>query len=134
MRIRKYIPHDITELSDTDNVWINMGDCEFEEKGYEPDSIRINGFAIIHGKATELIEINVLLKDEQTGEYWELPTEIVPRPDVTECVNDGVNYDYSGFSVDFSSSKMNFESHDYSVYLLYSANNETYLLDCEMSI
>lgn len=134
MRIKEFVPQEVVELSVSDGVCVNLDTCTYEVKGYEADSIKISGYAIVPGRATELIDINVVLKDEQTDEYYILPTSIVLRTDVTEGINDGTNYDYSGFDVDLNESLFDLENNEYSVLVLYSVNNNTYLLNSEQMI
>ena len=63
------------------------------------DYVCISGWLLKQGQQVDKVEIRVLLRNLNTGEYLVLPTDVIERSDVTEYINDGKDYNYCGFSV-----------------------------------
>lgn len=64
----------------------------------DPDKT-ISGWVIKDSEQINSNAIKVVLIDIETDNKYVLPTQIEIREDVTEHLNDGNNYDYSGFKV-----------------------------------
>ncbi|KRN32080.1 hypothetical protein QS460_05710 [Liquorilactobacillus mali] len=61
-------------------------------------TLDINGWIIKKGTHINSVSIKVALKNKSNS-YSLLPTVVTTRPDVTSTIDDGTNYNYSGFSV-----------------------------------
>jgi hypothetical protein len=61
-------------------------------------TLDVNGWIIKKETPINSISITVALKNSDNS-YFLLPTVVTTRPDVTNTIDDGTNYDYSGFSV-----------------------------------
>ena len=61
--------------------------------------IRIKGWIIERHHETLPVEIDVVLREEETGKGFLLPTVLTFRDDVTAEMDDGTNYDWAGFEV-----------------------------------
>lgn len=59
------------------------------------DNFEVKGWIIKKKENIKNVSINIMLKDD--NKFYVLPTKIVKREDVTEKLNDGVNYNFSGF-------------------------------------
>ena len=59
--------------------------------------VYVHGWFFEDGNPTFLRTFNVVLKDNETGKYYSLPTMMEVRKDVTAFVDDGLNYDQAGF-------------------------------------
>ena len=63
------------------------------------DFVCISGWIFKPGEEVDRVVIRIILKNTVTGECLVLPTDVVERTDITQYMDDGNNYDYSGFSV-----------------------------------
>lgn len=97
-----------------------------EESGDFFNYLSMGGYAYKPGTDIESASINILAQDTDTGIYYVLPTEIEVREDITESVNDGHNYDYSGFKCVVYKSKL---PKHFNLYILYQCNGEKILVD-----
>lgn len=70
---------------------------KIEEFDDSYDFISITGYAYIPGESIDYSNIQVLAHDMKKQVYYKLPTEIVLKKEITQGMNDGYNYDYSGF-------------------------------------
>lgn len=61
-------------------------------------TLDINGWIIKKKAHINNVSIKIALKNKYNS-YYLLPTTIITRPDVTNTIDDGTNYNYSGFSV-----------------------------------
>lgn len=120
MRIKELDLSQTLQSSSNDNFQYWFDKKEIQKNTDTSCQIVLQGWVLCHGQASSNIAIHVLLTDTNTGQTYQLPTAIVNRPDVTEEMADGVNYDYSGFSVNVSSpnSVIN-ESTQYQISFLY---------------
>jgi Orthoreovirus membrane fusion protein p10. len=57
----------------------------------------INGWFIEEGVPSGHSKFNIVLRSVNTGDYYRIPTKILVRSDVTKNLNDGINYNQSGF-------------------------------------
>ncbi|MCD8075951.1 MAG: hypothetical protein LUF27_13160 [Lachnospiraceae bacterium] len=89
----------------------------------EPDSIQIWGWAISTEKDTEYFDSWVLLRAEESGEYFRIPTAVQTRTDVTEVLGNGeFNYDNSGFYAQVETKRLGQGS--YEVCLAYNVHSD----------
>ena len=70
-----------------------------DEISVTKDYVQISGWILKSGTGVNSVAIKVGIRDLDTGELSILPTDVIERPDVTEMMNDGNDYNYSGFSV-----------------------------------
>lgn len=89
------IPVDASEYRfDLENVaW------EKDEISITKDYVYIDGWLIKPGEQVNKAAIKVVIKKSNTDMYYILPTDLIERKDVTESMDDGNDYKYSGFSV-----------------------------------
>ena len=99
---------------------------------YGNESINIDGWCIINGRKTAPVAMHVLLRDPKRDEYYEVPTTIVSRSDVTELINDGTNYDNSGFSVSLKNCSLH--RRKYEIYIRYESGDDDYLIPTSKQI
>lgn len=116
---------------DTSNLKIpSQGQIEYciENIRDDLDYIMITGYAYEPGISSSqiLVKIDLLICDESTKQYYELPTENMLRTDITESVNDGCDYRYAGFKS--VSAKKNLPD-QYHIAILYERNGEKMLID-----
>ena len=95
--------------------------CEIDTAYNDPDGkcVVIEGWCVILGQETKPVSMHVLLRNDNSGVYLKMPTTIVSRVDVTEALNDGVNYDNSGYSVNVNSEKIDFTKNKFEICILY---------------
>lgn len=110
-----------------DGVEYYLDYAYFENNNNKSNSIVIAGWCVILGKQTNPIAIHVLLKDESNN-YYQLPTSMEQRAEVTKHFDDNVNYDNSGFSVNIDTSFFNFNEEQYEIVLLYEQNMQKSLV------
>ena len=104
-----------------------MNEYDYNE---HKNRITISGWLVKQGIDTKQVSIKVVLKNTITEEFYELPTSIVARNDITEKFDDGVNYDNSGFrvSVPYGNKLIDLEKYDYEIFLHYNIYEDEYLL------
>lgn len=61
------------------------------------ETISISGWLIKEGVDIGVIDRYVVVKNTETQESFKVPTEVITRPDLKTYLNDGVNYEDSGF-------------------------------------
>ena len=128
MRVTKVDVSNIPELSLDNDVKLNLDNAYYQKDALVGTQIVIDGWCIIEGQETNPIVIHVLLKDMNRNIYYKLPSVVKIRDDVTEYLDDGTDYGYSGFGAFFNYSGFDFESTSYEIVLLYEVNDEAYLI------
>ncbi len=92
------------------------------------DYINIEGWLIKPGEEVKTAAIKIVFQDTETGKYYIIPTTMVERDSVTEYFADGLSYKYSGFSVRIPYFNELDTNKDYSLYALYSLNDNQALV------
>lgn len=83
------------------------------------DRLVVKGWAIKRGESSVPIEMRVVLKKRLTGEGLILPTTVTKRAEITKKMDDGINYDWSGFEVSIPVGEIQgIEKEEYDVILL----------------
>lgn len=106
--------------------------------------VSVNGWVALTSKEAKKVSIYVVLRDTADGAYYQLPTAVIERPDVTAYLNDpsespngtptNYNYSHSGFRVDSGEwNSLNSKGNQYDLYILYEINNTAYLIDAQVS-
>lgn len=114
---------DVSKCARNDTGSVTYG---IEERGDYFNYIYVNGYAYEPGVSIDSAVTKVLVRDTDTGAYYELPTENVRREDITEERNDGCNYDYAGFKSVAYKSEL---PERYTICILYECNNEKILIE-----
>lgn len=86
----------------------------------DSDFFIISGYAYVKGKKIKTVDGYVVLYNTETKEYYKLPTQLVSRPDLTESINDGVDYSNSGFIARVSKSKLDFNNSQFEICYYYN--------------
>lgn len=115
-------------LTSDQGVQYYLDHASWEKKIRNEEEVVIDGWCVIPGKTTSPIEIHVLLKDSATQNVYQLPTTTVMRGDVTSHIDDGQNYDNSGFSVHIITNNLQIADHSYEILLLYKIGKEEYVI------
>lgn len=98
------------------------------------DFINIDGWLIKPGEEVKTATIKIVFQDTETEKYYIIPTTMVERNDVTKYSADGLSYQYSGFSVCIPYFNELDTSKDYSLYALYSLNDNQVLVPFEITL
>lgn len=77
----------------------------------------IAGWAVWLGEDLKLVNTEVALKSNSTGAFISIPTQMQQRADVTTAMNDGFQYDNSGFISYVKTNKLNITD-SYEIYIL----------------
>lgn len=98
-------------------------------------SLYIEGWCILKNRATQPVAMFIILKDKNDNMY-KLPTSIIRREDVTQVIDDGINYDNSGFRVNMicSYSQIDFRIEIYEICVLCIYDNEEYIIESGMNV
>ena len=97
------------------------------------DLFEINGWCIIRGIETRPISMHVVI--ESNNEYFLLPTVVRKREDITAGMNDGVNYDWSGFSSSINNaSKIFGDRTNNKIYILFETKDDIKLIPIDVTI
>ena len=128
MRVTEVDVSNIPKSTVGDGVKIGLDNAYYQKNDLAGTQIVIKGWCVISGKEPNPIVTHVLLRDVNSNIYYKLPTTVVTRDDVTEYINDGTDYKYSGFESSFKYSGFDFESTSYEIVLLYEIGDEAYLI------
>ena len=92
------------------------------------DYIRVSGWLLHEGIDSSNSDIRIVLKSTETGEYIEIPTTMVNRPDVTKYFKDKYastnNYDNSGFNAKVLRRSIDIDNDNFEIYALYNGNGD----------
>lgn len=88
---------EVIDISDCNRSSAEKVEFEIEKFDDSYDFISITGYAYIPGESIDYSDIQVLAHDMEKQVYYKLPTEVILRNEITQGMNDGYNYDYSGF-------------------------------------
>lgn len=127
MRIKKVDISEIPVLDSSDGVILNVEDAYHVERGYDSAQLYIKGWAVIKGTISRPVAIKVIIKNESSGTCYLLPTSMSTRPDVTDYIGDGVNYDNSGYSVHLNYDMFDFSHEKYRVLVSYTIADKQYI-------
>ena len=113
-------------FGDANNYNINLEDLRWtrDDNSLTDDYVHISGWIVKPGTNVDAVAIRVVLKDMETEKYYIVPTGVVSRGDVTESINDGKNYEYSGFSVLLPYWRELDTDKNYELYVQYELNDE----------
>lgn len=99
---------------------------QIETMDVNDSSLIVSGYAAKMNYSIEYASLYVVLENEE-NEMIKINTEFGLRPDVTTLINDGNNYDHSGFYAKISKAKLS--SGKYKVWILYQSNDNNDLVD-----
>lgn len=141
-KVQQIVPVDLktyTPATEVDPYSYNLDLVYYQHDGkpYTKDLIDIEGWVIEHGVAAEPApsRIRVILKDQETGAAYSLPTAAFARPELTGFFSDGTNYDDSGFKVGIRHGKtIHPDDRDYRIYLLVNFQGKERLIDTKTSL
>lgn len=96
----------------------------------------IYGWLILKGVDTGDIATKIVLKEQNSDVGYIIPTEVKLRKDVTEYINDGHNYNSSGFYSywDNIPPELDTDSKDYDVYIYSCYNGKEAIIDTELTL
>lgn len=97
------------------------------------DIVRMSGWFAKADEKVEDVSIKVVFKNMNTGIYYQMPTLMISRPEVSSFVGDGYDHQYSGFLMNVEYSRFD-KNADYEIYLLYSLNGKDYLVDLNRTL
>lgn len=103
----------------------------FEQNDITGNRCIISGWLIEND--TNLGFYNTQLLVKANDKYYKVNTKFVKRTDVTQAMNDGYNYDNSGFYCDFNIDKLP-NSNSYQIYLLYTSAEKSLLIETNETI
>lgn len=121
----RYIPKKIslgTQLATKDAVVFHID--EIERNLFK---VYVRGWALKGGVSITHFDMKLLFRAAD-GTYYAVPCQRQPRTDVTTHVNDGNNYDNSGFETLALSPKFVAKG-PFTLYILYRNNGENVLVD-----
>lgn len=128
MRVEKFDISGEKQTGMNENVVFNIEKSDYEVDSYDGDMLTIIGWGVIVGREPNPISIHILLRNEETNEFFKLPTVINSREDVTAHFNDGINYNNSGFSVHMNGKALNFDKVRYEIVILYEVGEDSYVV------
>ena len=93
----------------------------------------IDGWACRQNEEIKKVLCWVVLKDIKENKYFKISTLLVKRSDVTQAINDGVNYDNSGFTAKINKSLLK-KNTQYQIYILYLNNDNQVLINTNKNL
>lgn len=97
------------------------------------DYIEMSGWFSVKNKEVDTVSLKVVLKNENTGIYYLIPTYFYSRQEVTSFINDGYNHEYSGFSIKIPYLE-DLDNTDYEIYVLYTLNDQEKLISLDTTL
>lgn len=123
---------------DTNNVYRVVIDKSNEIRGHidifedKSTSVRIKGWIIREKNITKNVNYIILCQNVDSKNIYEIKTFMQRRDDVTEFINDGYNYNFSGFDSKIIKFLLP-ESGKYKIMLLYKHNENNFLVELPYS-
>ncbi len=128
LKYSQYGTYQIDEEKITDNSFFAL-DIDALEKRY--DTVKINGWIAYQGESILTWKLSILIQNED-GSCYIVPMALQKRTDVTKAMNDGFDYDNSGFSVTIN--KRYIKSDHAHYYILYENNDRNMIVDIDEAI
>lgn len=94
------------------------------------DVLEVEGWIVYKGENIETWKLSMIIQN--SNNCYIVPLVMRGREDVTEKLNDGVNYDYSGFSATVN--RRYIENGNTRYYILYENNGRDMIVDINGSI
>ncbi|MCQ2009543.1 hypothetical protein NOM01_05960 [Sporolactobacillus sp. STSJ-5] len=90
------------------------------------NTLQIKGWVFIKGESIDTVNTNIVLRNTKTGKCYQLPTQMMRRPDVAQQFKNAEDYSKSGF---LSITKINkLDSSKYDILLKYGNDNKNILI------
>ncbi len=94
------------------------------------DVLKVNGWIAYRGESISTWEISMIIQNDDN--CYVVPIALQNRTDITEAMNDGFNYDNSGFAVTIN--KRYIQSGSVHYYVLYKNNGKEMIVDIDGAI
>lgn len=114
--------------------YVKEPDYELQKEGYitfidtlesKDGILTIKGWAVKKKESTKTFNMQLILKNNETGEMYKSCLQFCNREDVSQYINDGIDYHVSGFSRILFLNRL--KEGEYGIYVLY--DGEKKLLD-----
>ncbi len=93
--------------------------------------VKIHGWIAYRGESILTWKLSLLIQNDD-GSCYVVPMAVQERKDVTEAMNDGFNYNNSGFSVTVNKNYIKSDRAHY--YILYENNDRDMIVDLDEAI
>lgn len=98
------------------------------------DAIEIWGWILEKGKDIKTVDLSIALKENNSSTAYIIPTQNAARPDVTKEINDGFNYEYSGFNSLVPVFRLNKNITKYDIFFIYKNNGKAYIISANEAV
>lgn len=105
-----------------------------EKVKYNADMINVRGWFLKKGEDIGTAIQHVVIRDIDSGKCYKLSTKAESREDVTQSINDGHNYDMSGFNAYTDIKGIMSDSRDYELYILDENNGRNELVSLGITV
>lgn len=107
----------------------------YEDSGIylKDDVVKLSGWLAKANIEVKEVSIKVVFQDMVTTRYYQTPTLMIDRSEVNSIVDDGLNHPFSGFSMNVKYDELDRDT-DYRVYILYTLNGKTSLIDLNYTL
>lgn len=114
----------------TENTEVNY---TIESVSWSETGVMISGWCLVPEEDIKYAEMHLLI--ESNGVYYQVPTMLIERKNVTDLYDDGYNYDYSGFYslIDFQNFKIE-ENQDFNMYMIYNSNGREDIINLNTTL
>lgn len=100
--------------TDTTGILFSIDKLEAKKK-----KLTVNGWALIEGQSILEGDTKVILRNHRTNKGYEIPTEMVERPDLNRVFPDGADYTQSGFTATVDTWKFDLKYDPHEVFIGY---------------
>ncbi len=115
----------VVSLEDGYRGYLETVHYKEDDNAITDDFIMLSGWLIKPGEDIQAASIKIVLKNEDTSQYYLIPTMMDVREDVTGYFSDGCNYHHSGFEMKIPyEGKIQTDLYDYGIYALYTRNED----------
>lgn len=100
-----------------------------DEVQYGSHHLTLTGWALIEGEIPVKLDLDVVLQDRLSGDFFEIPTTLMVNDELDQIFTDGVDYSHSGFLAKVNRNRLNLVNNSYRVFLDYRNNDQQYFID-----
>lgn len=125
INIDKYKPFSENQYGNEVKVWIES--FELTEK-----NLKISGWAFLKNINSKYSFIYVILLNEEKEDVY--LTSTISRPDITAFINDGNNYDNSGFELDTSLNELKVGTYKLAILITNNSEQGLFITDKQFTI
>lgn len=130
-----YVDHTKPVKFDLASAELNTDVVYYISKIKKKDYFKINDcWAFLPGETIHTFDTNLVLKNEETGVAYKIPSTFVMKDSINENYPSEFDYSKSGFKIKIPAKYFDFKNNTYRVYIYYNNNEHNYLVQTDIII